>query len=172
MSEQPLRTYLISSTYEGCGMGPRTWAAETPPEALSQHYDAFPDEPVTAMFEVVHLVTVDAGDSDGPYVSVHTTEALALDALRNNYAEGDEIPDDKLVEWIESQGTPVSIEIEFLAQVNVPVRETLVATIVQKPGDEGCAYTIHYPDHPDLTIGDAQDEYHALAAILDGDEDA
>ena len=51
----------------------------------------------------------------------------------------------------------------------LPDSETLVATIVQAAGDEGAQYTLHFPGHPDKLIGDAQDEYGVLAAILDGE---
>ena len=65
--------------------------------------------------------------------------------------------------------TLVAEQIEQASKPKPLNGETLVATIVQMPGDEGAQYTLRLPNHPDMLIGDAQDEYGVLAAILDGE---
>lgn len=44
---------------------------------------------------------------------------------------------------------------------------TLVAVITQAAGDEGAAYTLTYPDGRQVNLGDAEDNYSALAGVLD-----
>lgn len=102
----PLRTYNIESTYNGAKMGPRRWHAETWQEAVAQHIDSFPFEPITAVHEVIYLVTAESDWSgaeldEDPSVSVHLTEQAMLDSLRANYvAEGDEVADEDLPRFI------------------------------------------------------------------------
>jgi hypothetical protein len=51
---------------------------------------------------------------------------------------------------------------------------SVVVVIYNKPGHEGACYTLRAPDGEEREIGDAQDDYQALAGIIDrayGDED-
>lgn len=45
--------------------------------------------------------------------------------------------------------------------------ENLVATITQPVGQEGAAYAITLPDGESVVIGDAEDDYWAIANIID-----
>lgn len=56
-----------------------------------------------------------------------------------------------------------------LARLDPRRGETLVATVVQTPGNEGAEYVIRIPGREEIVLGDAQPEYWALAAIIDGE---
>lgn len=47
---------------------------------------------------------------------------------------------------------------------------TVVTVTVASYADSGAAYTLVYPDGSTRTIGDAEDDYWKLAAIIDGED--
>lgn len=51
--------------------------------------------------------------------------------------------------------------------VPLPEGHTLVVLVTNAPGDAGAQYTLTLPDGQTALIGDAQDEYGELAAIID-----
>lgn len=77
---------------------------------LNYLHDVYQASPREAVLLPAEVWTLSMWDGKRVLTTLHESEAAALAHLRENYAEGDDVADGELVEWVENQGHAITLD--------------------------------------------------------------